>query len=582
MTTNVEGTGSETESNHEDEEKNPIDNEIHAIDEEIAAIQSRFINQNQQASSHDSSQEQIKQDDLQKKGERRRRWLGGHGESREDPAPRKPKTPFQFFSQAMRPTLRSELPTLNSTEMTKELAKRWALMSADERRVYEEKAENDRKRYEEEIRLYEATRLKKIEEANATKTTAAQNTNSLTSSTSSSSSSSSSFSSSDDDDAESHDSIDDMIPIEGEKKKRGRKPTKKRRKRDPNAPKRALTPYIYFQNERRDAVRAELIQKDPTKFRVQDVMKRIAEEWKKLSAEEKQKFIDMAKKDRERFEREKEDYLKQKAPASQAKERKRKKGRPVRNPRPGQQIQQTPQESKSSPPPQTSQSPQQQENLSPNSKQLTSQLQSPESPLSSVSSPPPTPQQQQQSSITPSSDSRINIQSFVSSILMQQLRPQFLQNPLSSAHLLSTPPQPPQQPLLHCQQSPEENVNVTSKQPETNKSKSGRRRKEKFLKVREAGTTLFQRIVLTQYTYNKLVRRIQEKLNDYRDISLIVQIPDIRIQDNKDVVNLRDDAELQVTFVGQKVTTATPLSMARTTTVSVVTEAATTQNASII
>jgi hypothetical protein len=37
-----------------------------------------------------------------------------------------------------------------------------------------------------------------------------------------------------------------------------------------------------------------------------------------------------------------------------------------------------------------------------------------------------------------------------------------------------------------------------------------------------------------------------------RTISLIVQIPNIRIQDNKDVANLNDGAELQVTFTGPK------------------------------
>jgi hypothetical protein len=37
-----------------------------------------------------------------------------------------------------------------------------------------------------------------------------------------------------------------------------------------------------------------------------------------------------------------------------------------------------------------------------------------------------------------------------------------------------------------------------------------------------------------------------------RTISLIVQLPDIRIHDNKDVANLNDGAELQVTFIGPK------------------------------
>ena len=65
-------------------------------------------------------------------------------------------------------------------------------------------------------------------------------------------------------------------------------------------PKRPTTSYMYFSNERREAIRKE---KPGTS--ITDCSKIIGTEWKALTEEQKQPYIEMATKDRERYNGEK-------------------------------------------------------------------------------------------------------------------------------------------------------------------------------------------------------------------------------------------------------------------------------------
>lgn len=77
-----------------------------------------------------------------------------------------------------------------------------------------------------------------------------------------------------------------------------------RRKKDPNAPKRALSAYMFFANENRDIIKSE--NPDVT---FGQVGKLLGERWKALSAEDREPYDAKAKADKRRYESEKELYL---------------------------------------------------------------------------------------------------------------------------------------------------------------------------------------------------------------------------------------------------------------------------------
>lgn len=76
-----------------------------------------------------------------------------------------------------------------------------------------------------------------------------------------------------------------------------------RRKKDPNAPKRALSAYMFFANETRDIVRSE--NPDVTFGQVGKIL---GEKWKALTSEEKVPYEAKAEADKKRYESEKELY----------------------------------------------------------------------------------------------------------------------------------------------------------------------------------------------------------------------------------------------------------------------------------
>ncbi|MCJ1277439.1 Non-histone chromosomal protein 6 [Puttea exsequens] len=76
-----------------------------------------------------------------------------------------------------------------------------------------------------------------------------------------------------------------------------------KKKKDPNAPKRGLSAYMFFANEQRDGVRAE----NPN-ITFGQVGKALGEKWKALTAKEKEPYEKKAKADKDRYESEKQSY----------------------------------------------------------------------------------------------------------------------------------------------------------------------------------------------------------------------------------------------------------------------------------
>lgn len=78
---------------------------------------------------------------------------------------------------------------------------------------------------------------------------------------------------------------------------------KTKAKKDPNAPKRGSSGYIFYGKKRRPEIKEE----DPD-MAFGDITKMIAAEWKELSDKEKKPYLAQAAKDKIRYEKEKKEY----------------------------------------------------------------------------------------------------------------------------------------------------------------------------------------------------------------------------------------------------------------------------------
>ncbi|KAK7226358.1 hypothetical protein V2G26_014361 [Clonostachys chloroleuca] len=85
--------------------------------------------------------------------------------------------------------------------------------------------------------------------------------------------------------------------------KRGGKEVKKRGKKDPNAPKRGLSAYMFFANEQRENVREE----NPG-ISFGQVGKLLGERWKALNDKQRAPYEAKAAADKKRYEDEKQAY----------------------------------------------------------------------------------------------------------------------------------------------------------------------------------------------------------------------------------------------------------------------------------
>ncbi|KAL8698565.1 MAG: hypothetical protein Q9201_006497 [Fulgogasparrea decipioides] len=76
-----------------------------------------------------------------------------------------------------------------------------------------------------------------------------------------------------------------------------------KKKKDPNAPKRGLSAYMFFANENRDSVREE----NPG-ITFGQVGKVLGEKWKALNSKQREPYEAKAKADKDRYESEKASY----------------------------------------------------------------------------------------------------------------------------------------------------------------------------------------------------------------------------------------------------------------------------------
>ncbi|KAJ5420668.1 Non-histone chromosomal protein 6 [Penicillium sp. CMV-2018d] len=97
-----------------------------------------------------------------------------------------------------------------------------------------------------------------------------------------------------------------IMPKESTTKSTRKAPEKRvqRRKKDPNAPKRGLSAYMFFANDNRDKVREE----NPG-ISFGQVGKQLGDKWKALSETDRKPYDAKAAADKKRYEEEKAAYL---------------------------------------------------------------------------------------------------------------------------------------------------------------------------------------------------------------------------------------------------------------------------------
>jgi upstream-binding transcription factor len=195
---------------------------------------------------------------------------------RKTKSPRNTSTAFTIFSKEKRLELQQQNPKMKPKEVSKELGRMWKEMSDDQRRPYTERAAmDDDNRYLEEV----LSNHKEPKQAPLP------------------------FLS-----VESIQSIDPPMEEEGEDEmmeepkssKKKKKKKKKKKTRDPNTPRRPWSAFMIFANEKREEVRA--LNPDLKK---NDVGKELGRIWKELPENHKQNFRNRAAEDKKRYLEEK-------------------------------------------------------------------------------------------------------------------------------------------------------------------------------------------------------------------------------------------------------------------------------------
>ena len=166
--------------------------------------------------------------------------------SKRDPnAPKPAKSAFMYVLEAKRDDILQERPNLSYNQLAQEVGKIWHSMSDAEKSPWRDLAAEDKARYDAEMANYEP------------------------------------------------------IYVEPER----RRPHRRRRRRDPDAPKAAKTAFICFSSEKRDEI---CIQYPELGFA--DQMKRIGQLWNEMTEQDKQEWNEKARLDKMRFDKEMLEY----------------------------------------------------------------------------------------------------------------------------------------------------------------------------------------------------------------------------------------------------------------------------------
>lgn len=91
-----------------------------------------------------------------------------YSKKHKDPnAPKRARGSYVFFTLEERPKIVKETPDMKFTEMGHVMGERWRALTPEQKKKYEDLANDDKKRFNEEMAAYNAGKLKQVKEAGA-------------------------------------------------------------------------------------------------------------------------------------------------------------------------------------------------------------------------------------------------------------------------------------------------------------------------------------------------------------------------------------------------------------------------------
>lgn len=220
--------------------------------------------------------------------------------AKKDPeAPKRPTSSFMYFASDKRESVAKKNPEIKVTEVSKLLGEMWSKLASKKtgQKKYDAMAAVDKARYEEEKAKYDAmiaqrnveADQEKVDRLNQDKEEAMALMQTSKDASAKATSEAMSIVASQTDDVSV---LTDVL----EKK------TKK--KKDPNAPKRNSTAYIFFCTENRATIKTKMPENTPQA----ELLKEVGAQWKALDEKKKEKYVKMADTDKIRYTKEMESY----------------------------------------------------------------------------------------------------------------------------------------------------------------------------------------------------------------------------------------------------------------------------------
>jgi len=202
----------------------------------------------------------------------------------ENGPPKKPTTGYAFYLKDKRPEFQAKFADLKFGDLSKKIAIAWRALSDTDKKPYADKSAEDKKRYLAQLEIWKQNKKPSTE---------------------------------------SEESSEDSSPKKSKKKKK-----KVVKKKIEGAPKQATNAYMYFQSAQREQIKKE----NPTLRTLPQMAKKMGEIWKSMNEEEKKPYLELAAKDKiryendkkiftEKLEREKKEKEKEAKEAKEAKEK---------------------------------------------------------------------------------------------------------------------------------------------------------------------------------------------------------------------------------------------------------------------
>jgi hypothetical protein len=166
-------------------------------------------------------------------------------EKKDPDAPKASVNAYIMFCREKRDEVKEENKEMKATEITKKLAEMWNEMDDEDKEEYKEKAKEDKERYAKELENYE--------------------------------------------------------PKEGFKNPKEK--AEKKSKKESNSPKRGLSAYIFFCQDKREEVK-----KNNPSLKATEILSELGKMWKSLTDKKKKPYEEKAKEDKVRYEEEMKNY----------------------------------------------------------------------------------------------------------------------------------------------------------------------------------------------------------------------------------------------------------------------------------